>query len=312
MEAKFPIKLVARRTGLTAHAIRMWEKRYGAVEPARSGANQRLYSDADVERLGLLRNLTQFGHTISQVATLPIEKLRQLCATSISSAPEEKRGTVGYLAECLNAVENLDAMALEQALKRAATNFGYQGVLQRVIAPLIERIGVSWLDGELTAAHEHFASATIRLFLGHAAKPFAAASHSPTLVVATPSGQLHEMGALLAAATAANLGWHVIYLGASLPAAEIAGAAALHPTRAVALSLVYPEDDSRLEFELAQLRELLARDIAIIIGGRAARAYQKALKRIGVTVVHDLPSFCATLEILRGPKRATALNRPGK
>ena len=74
--------------------------------------------------------------------------------------------------------------------------------------------------------------------------------NAPVLVVATPSGQLHELGALLVGAAAANLGWHVTYLGASLPAAEIAGAALQNRARAVALSLVYPEDDPTLEDEL--------------------------------------------------------------
>ena len=81
------------------------------------------------------------------------------------------------------------------------------------------------------------------------------------LVVATPAGQIHELGALLVGAAAANLGWHVTYLGASLPAAEIAGAARQNRARAVALSLVYPEDDPRLEGELTRLRESLPPEV---------------------------------------------------
>ena len=98
-------------------------------------------------------------------------------------------------------------------------------MLQRVIAPLAQTIGELWRDGSITAAHEHFASAVIRISLGHAAKPFAGVEGAPVLVVATPSGQLHELGALLVGAAASNFGWHVTYMGASLPAGEIAGAA---------------------------------------------------------------------------------------
>jgi len=60
---------------------------------------------------------------------------------------------------------------LEEALKRAATALGAQGLLQGVVAPLAQMIGDLWRDGAITAAHEHFASALIRIFLGHAAKP---------------------------------------------------------------------------------------------------------------------------------------------
>jgi AAA family ATP:ADP antiporter len=74
--------VVARRTGLSAHVIRIWEKRYGAVEPERTGTNRRLYSDEQIERLSLLRDLTQAGHRIGHVAKLPTEKLRQLAKES--------------------------------------------------------------------------------------------------------------------------------------------------------------------------------------------------------------------------------------
>ena len=77
------IKVVARRTGLSAHVIRIWEKRYGAVEPERTDTNRRLYSDEQIERLSLLRDITQAGHSIGHVAKLPTEKLRQLAARII-------------------------------------------------------------------------------------------------------------------------------------------------------------------------------------------------------------------------------------
>jgi methanogenic corrinoid protein MtbC1 len=178
---------------------------------------------------------------------------------------------------------------------------GAQGSLQRVIAPLAQTIGELWRDGGITSAHEHFASAVIRIFLGHAAKPFAGTESAPVLVVATPAGQIHELGALLVGAAAANLGWHVTYLGASLPAAEIAGAVRQNRARAVALSLVYPEDDPRLEGELTRLHESVPADVMILVGGRAAPAYRDVLEKIGATEVKDLTHLFSTLESLRKP-----------
>ncbi|MDB6057544.1 MAG: transcriptional regulator, MerR family, partial [Verrucomicrobiales bacterium] len=112
--------------------------------------------------------------------------------------------------------------------------------------------------------------------------------------------QLHELGALLVAAAAANLGWSVTYLGASLPAAEIAGAAQLNRARAVALSIVYPEDDVNMEAELVYLRQMLPANIAILAGGRAMPAYMSALQKTGALPQKDLNELCATLEQLRG------------
>ena len=87
-----PIKIAVHRTGLNSHTIRIWEKRYGAVTPARSATNRRLYSDADITRLQLLQQATQSGHSIGQIARMPDASLRQLA----SSTPP--RGKVGWSA----------------------------------------------------------------------------------------------------------------------------------------------------------------------------------------------------------------------
>jgi DNA-binding transcriptional MerR regulator/methylmalonyl-CoA mutase cobalamin-binding subunit len=308
-DAHQAIKVVARRTGLSAHVIRIWEKRYGAVEPERTGTNRRLYSEDQIERLSLLHDITQAGHSIGHVAKLPTEKLRELARESHGAAEgaapraaAQAQSPTAHLDECIAAVKSLDARLLEDTLKRAAIELGTQGLLQRVAAPLAQTIGDLWRNGVITAAHEHFASAVMRVFLGHAAKSFGGSENAPVLVVATPVGQLHELGALLAGAVAANLGWQVVYLGASLPAAEIAGAARQNRARAVALSLVYPEDDSRLEGELTRLREHLP-EVPLLVGGRAGPAYRPWLDKVGALPLEDLAQLGATLDGLRKPAR---------
>ena len=307
-EAHQGIKVVAQRTGLSAHLIRIWEKRYGAVEPERTETNRRLYSDEQIERLSLLRDITQNGHSIGHVAKLPTEKLRELSKHSHATNGRAPRALTAasaaptFLDECVAAVQSLDARALEETLKRAATELGAQGLLQRVVAPLVQTLGDLWREGTITAAHEHFASAVIRIFLGHAAKPLAGRDSAPVLVVTTPAGQIHELGALLVGA-AANLGWHVNYLGASLSAAEIAGAARQNRARAVALSLVYPEDDHRLDGELTRLHESLPPEVTLLVGGRAMPAYHDVLEKIGATQIADLTDLCATLDDLRKPAK---------
>jgi DNA-binding transcriptional MerR regulator/methylmalonyl-CoA mutase cobalamin-binding subunit len=311
-EAHQAIKVVSRRTGLSAHVIRIWEKRYGAVEPERTGTNRRLYSDEQIERLGLLRDITQAGHSIGNVANLPTEKLRELAreftgnmrSAVLPSVPDRGiLGADGWLEDCVAGVKSLNSRALEETLKRAETELGALGLLQRVIAPLAQTIGTLWRDGVITAAHEHFASAVIRGFLSNAARPYAGTESGPGLVVATPAGQIHELGALIVGAAAANLGWHVTYLGASLPAAEIAGAARQNRAQAVALSLVYPEDDPRLESELTRLREALPPEVTLLAGGRAAAAYGETLERLGALAINDLAHLFSVLEDLRKPAR---------
>ena len=310
-EAHHSIQAVVRRTGLSAHVIRIWKKRYQAVQPTRTGTNRRLYSDEQIERLSLLRAITRAGQSIGPVAKLPTEQLRELAAETetasghVTDAVASASGKPSLLDECIAAVKALDSRTLDAALQRGATELGSQGLLQRVIAPLAQTIGELWRDGSITAAHEHFASAVIRIFLGHASRPFTGAENAPVLIVATPTGQIHELGALLVGAAAANLGWHVTYLGPSLPAAEIAGAARQNKARAVALSLVYPEDDPRLESEIIRLREFLPAEITLLVGGRAMPAYEGALERIGAMQIKDLAHLCLTLDELRKPRKKT-------
>jgi DNA-binding transcriptional MerR regulator/methylmalonyl-CoA mutase cobalamin-binding subunit len=315
--------VVAKRTGLSPCLIRIWERRYAAVEPARTSTNRRRYSEAEVERLTLLRQATRLGHSIGAVAGLRNERLRELVAGTAGRAEPERRSppTAGtteqvYVAEGMAAIRRLDAPALEGVLQRACIELGCQGLLQKVVGPLAQELGEKWECGEITAAEEHFASAVVRLWLGSLIRPFAVPQTAPLLVVATPAGQLHELGAVIVAAAAVGHGWRVAYLGASLPAAEIAGAVAHSGARAVALSLVYPQDDPDLPRELEQLRQFLRPGTRIVAGGRAAEAYCGALARIGAETVSDLRGFHAWLDACRaggapGPKTTRRAPGPG-
>ena len=298
------IRIAARQTGLSAHVIRVWEKRYGAVKPARTATRRRVYLAADIERLSLLRQATQTGHSIGNVARLSDEQLRKLTGTNGSAAPTvevtaSQEAPRQAVEACLGAVRRLDAVELDALLEQAAVNFGQHGLLQMVVGPLAGALGEQWRAGAITAAHEHMASWIIRLFLGKSCKPFAINGNAPALVVATPAGQIHELGAVMVAAAAADVGWRVTYLGTGLPAAEIAGAARQNHARAVALSIVFPEDDAELPGELQQIHRCLPEDVALLVGGRAAPAYAESLRSIGALVCHDLDGLYGHLGQLR-------------
>jgi MerR family transcriptional regulator, light-induced transcriptional regulator len=307
-EPHHPINVVAKRTGLTAHVIRAWERRYRAVEPHRTATNRRVYSEADIERLSLLRIHSSAGQSISYLARLRTEELKQLGNASSPASPVEAAGAqhtrgvasaTPLIERAVATIKDLDGMALQAVLNAAEIQLGIQGMLQRFVGPLAQNLGELWRAGSISAAHEHFATATLRKALDRAVRPFALTEQAPVVVVGTPAGQLHELGALLAAAQASNLGWRVIYLGTGLPASELAGAARQHAAKAVALSIVFPDDDPCLGGELLRLRDLLPPGVAIVVGGRAASAYADSLKAIGGTSVEDLAAYGEFLDQLR-------------
>jgi DNA-binding transcriptional MerR regulator/methylmalonyl-CoA mutase cobalamin-binding subunit len=308
------IKTVSERTGLSPHLIRAWERRYETIQPERTDGNQRLYCEEDIERLMLLKMATEAGHPIRTVAKLPVDELRGLVSdlntgdrsmmgtpgTAPSpTAPKSSRTGPELVESALHAITAMDAATLESVLEEAVLSLGQVAVLSHVIGPLVQRVGDGWQAGTLKVGHEHLASAVIRTFLANAARPFAVHASAPMLVATTPSGQVHEIGAALVAAAAANKGWRITYLGPSLPAEEIASAALQSHARAVALSLVHPADDPQLPEELRRLQRLLPESTTLIVGGAAVDAYEKTLQLIGAKVCRSLNEFSAILDSLR-------------
>ena len=295
------IHVASERSGLSVHVIRIWEKRYRAVQPKRTGTNRRLYSVDDIERLNLLRRATEAGHNIGNVATLSTDDLRSLAGAAAlrhdpanSTSPAQK-----FHDACLEAVRKFDGHELDEQLRNALVNLGHQGLLRQVAAPLAHSIGELWRSGVVTAAHEHFLTASLKVFLGNLAGQFAASAIAPAIVIATPAGQLHELGAVMINAAAAQVGWRTTYLGASLPAAEIAGAVVKIDAIAVAISIVYPDDDPHLAQELLNLSRFLPPHVTIFSGGRAAASYFKALQAIRAVQLDDFETFSRQLDVLR-------------
>ena len=296
---EYPIQAVVRRTGISAHVLRVWEKRYQAVVPQRTETKRRVYSETDIHRLQLLREATLLGHSISSVAKLTTDKLESLIAQSGQISVQKKAGTSNgaranaapIIQTCIAAVKAFDTEALNTRLHRATVELGFNGLLRHVIAPLTQELGDLWSAGHLKIAHEHFATAAIRAFLLNPARQYAGIASNSTVVVATPQGQLHELGAVMAASLAAEQGWHAIYLGPSLPAAEIAGVALQNRARAVVLSIIYPEDDPNIERELQDLRHLLPANVNILVCGGAADRYASAIEAINAVAIRDLAHF---------------------
>ena len=205
---------------------------------------------------------------------------------------------------CLVAVRTLDARALERELDRASVALSRAHLLDRLLVPLMEQIGDLWQEGELRPLHEHLASSIVRSFLGGLRAVGEPAAGGPAIVLTTPVRQRHELGALMAASTAASAGWRTLYLGPDLPAEEIAAGALESGARAVALSLTYPPDDPALGGELARLRRLLPSEVELVVGGRAALHYDDALEAAGARRLEDLGAFRRVLGDLRSVDRA--------
>ncbi len=301
----YAIKAVAMKTGLTTHTIRVWERRYEIVKPIRTETNRRLYSEDDVQKLTLLHKATQAGHSIGQLAKLPLEEIEQYVKEQSASTPTTKTmhlddsSPVYYVDAALAATENFDNEALDNILTQASVNFSQPMLIDHVIVPFLHQIGERWFDGNLRVAQEHAASAVLRTFLGRILNSVRLIEDGPTMVTATVAGLNHEFGAMLVAISAASQGWRSHYLGANLPAEEIAFTVQKMNAKVVIISIIYPPNDDLVRKQLLHLRRLLADDVTLLAGGRAVDSYADVLAEINAHVTYDMTQLREHLLTLR-------------
>lgn len=312
---RHPIQVVARRTGLSADVIRAWEKRYGVVTPVRSAAGQRLYADADIQRLQLLARATRSGRTIGQLAPLAAPALAalvhadasvELGATSdVSTIAADadlaalEAATAEHAAACLDALTRFDIVALDAALRRAAVALSAEAFLDTLVVPFWAAVLEGVRGGLLRVAHEPLALAALRRALDRVVEAATSPLARLDLVITTPAGQSQELGALLTAAAAAAEGWRALDVGPGVPAEVIADATTQLGARAVTLSLGTAAGDRSIPRELRRLRTLLPADVAILVEGAAAHAHRGVIREIDATALRDLSALRTRLRALR-------------
>jgi methanogenic corrinoid protein MtbC1 len=303
---KYPIKVVSQMTGLSEYVIRAWEKRYDTVNPSRTETNRRLYSAEDIQKLKLLNDAVQRGHNIGGVAKLPINELQAILASKpVTSISKEDFSNVTFtdfdsvIDNCIEAIKDYNAKRLETYLLKASSKMSQPQLIEKLIVPLIYKVGDLWHEGYLRVANEHLASAVIRSFLSNLIERQTSSENAPVIISATPRGQEHELGAMIAGVVAASAGWKVVYLGPNLPVEEIAAAADILHAKVVALSIVYPSDDLQLKKDLLNLKQMLPENIYLIVGGRAAPGYSDILNEINAIIVKDTKQLSIELGEIR-------------
>lgn len=295
----YEIKYVAQRTGLNVHRIRAWERRHQAVSPERTTSHRRLYSESDIRRLKLLRQAVDDGHRISKIGHLDGDALMKLVnrspiagrSSSDTVRAEGKTGQVELVQMAYRAVETLDAHALRAVLLRAQVSLPRRGLIEGLLGSLFDKIGKGWVQGTLGIAHEHMASNVVRSLLSASLSETASAPGATGIVVATLSGQRHELGAMSVALAAADAGWQPLYLGSDLPAEAIAAAVEQTGAAVAAISMAFTVNSQPLIRETRKLGQLLKASAAIVAGGRAKADVRAALDDMGVRWCDSLEAF---------------------
>lgn len=284
----YPIRTVARLTGLTPDLIRAWERRYAVVQPLRGPRGARLYGPDDVARLEVLARVVDSGRSIGDIAHLGDTDLEDLLPSADAVVGVD--ATVGPLPavdELLAAVEQLDMVRFEGGLGRALLALGATAFANEIALPLIREVGARWSAGQLSIGQEHLVTSSLRSLLGSLVRA-RRDPESATIVLTTVNGERHELGLLLVAVLAAEQGIRVHLLGTDLPAQEIVATARRLDADVVGLSFIAAENRQTATRALEQIQQGLPEHVRIWAGGADAAAVVAQLADERTAVIQEI------------------------
>ncbi len=217
--ATYSIKDLEKLSGIKAHTIRIWEKRYNLVEPKRTDTNIRYYDDEDLKKILNVALLNRNGVKISHIAQLDEEQIFTK-VNKLSESDKDKENTIDNL---IISMIDLDEVKFEKVLSNAILKNGFEETVIGTLYPFFEKIGVLWLTGAINPAQEHFISNLVRQKLivaidGIVEKP---AENRKNFILFLPEGELHELGLLFYYYLIKKQGHSVTYLGQTVPLADI-------------------------------------------------------------------------------------------
>lgn len=212
---RYSIKDLEKLSNIKAHTLRVWEQRYGIIQPKRTATNIRFYDDSDLRLILNISFLNRNGHKISHIAEMSADEINDL-VVNISDSNLEFPNQVNAL---VITMVDLNEERFEKIISTNTLQFGFEKTMLNIVYPFLHRIGILWQTGSINPAHEHFITNLIRQKLIVAIdgqispqNPFA-----KKYALFLPEGELHELSLLFAAYVVKSRHNKVIYLGQSLP-----------------------------------------------------------------------------------------------
>lgn len=251
MTGMYSIKDLERLSGIKAHTIRIWEKRYGVVEPKRTDTNIRYYTNEELKKILNIAILNNYGVKISKIVGLTTEELHQKVLEISNEEVEE-----GIQVESLViAMVEVDESRFEKILANCTLRLGFEQTILRIVYPFFRKVGVLWQAGAINPAQEHFISNLIRqkLIVAIDSQGMMVKENPKRFLLFLPEGELHELGLLFYSYIVQKSGHKVVYLGQSVPIDDVVSVNEQSPADYIitsTLSTAAIEDVNRLLHKL--------------------------------------------------------------
>ena len=300
------IQVVGRRTGISSDVIRAWERRYGAIVSERTDTNRRLYTDADIEKLTLLKRAINAGRRIGDIANLSYDSLFELVMGDESNtAKSYKRPSTGTVMElfdeAINAINDMDSSRLETALSNAVAMLSTTDFMLEFLKPLHSHINDECARGSLRFVQEKFAKLCVRNCLANLSVAFRSAKdEGPKLLIGSLTSEFENLDTLMHIIVAQNIGWDVTYVGNDVPHDELIFMANKIKARAMVIALNHPRDIARKTHEIKTIKETADQKDNIVLIGKETSNYRQLADDVKAIISRDLSSFRLTMERLYG------------
>ena len=277
--ASLRIGELSRRSGVSPHVLRAWERRYGLLRPVRSSGGLRLYSLDDLERVQRMRGHLAEGIAAAEAAALVSGTRSRDEPAPPAVAPESARRELGA------ALESFDEPRAHRVFDELLAATTVDVLLRDVVLPYLHELGDRWQRGEASVAQEHFASNVLRGRLLGLGRDWGRGIGPRALLACLP-GEQHDLGLIAFGLALRSRGWRITYLGADTPLETLESAAEALEPDLVAVSAVAAD---RVDVLGQSLRRLAERHTVVLGGGGACDAPAEW----GVTVMNVDPVSAA-------------------
>ncbi len=214
----FTIKDIENLSGIKAHTIRIWEQRYNFLKPQRTDTNIRYYSNEELKTILNIALLNKYGFKISHINKMDFGEINQKLVTLSHQQAQQER----IVNQLISNMIDLDLDLFEELLNQQIEAKGIDKVINEVVFPFLEKIGILWVTNNVNPAQEHLVTNIIRqkLIVGIDTTVSQVKSEKTALLF-LPEGEFHELGLLYVYYLLKNRGLKVLYLGAHVPLADL-------------------------------------------------------------------------------------------
>ena len=216
IKSTFSIKDLENLTGIKAHTIRIWEKRYNLLQPDRSDTNIRNYDLSSLQKLLNVSYLNNFGYKISKISLLDNSEIKIFVSEIAAKESTHSHAINAFKLSMLNFDQRLFYNTYN-GLEKTKT---FKEIFEDVFIPLLQEIGLLWQTDTITTAHEHFLTSLIRqkiLVLTEQIQSTFSDPNGKTYVLFLPDNEVHELGIMYLNYLIVSKGFHSIFLGQSVP-----------------------------------------------------------------------------------------------